>query len=116
MKFIMLCSYVVFSCILFATGYAYPQIKHWSILAIGECGFHAILSSVILCSRIADAGRIAAIFWQVLSLIFTVVLLLTAEIRQENGWLIGVLFLSGFSLIVTIAMSRFLKVGCETIR
>jgi len=116
MKLIVFCSYVLFACILFASGCVYPQIKHWSILAIVECGFHAILSSVILFSRIADAGRISAVFWHAVSLILAVVLLLTAEMRQEIGWLIGALFLSGFSLIATVAMAKFLKVGCETSR
>jgi hypothetical protein len=114
MKVTIFISYVVFSCILFTTGHFYPQIKQSLFLAIGECGFHAILSSVVLFSKMSDAGRISAMFWQALSLMFTVILLLTAGLRQENGWLVGALFLNGFSLIVTISMVRWLKVGCET--
>ena len=69
---------------------------------------------IVASCKMADAGRIAAWFWQGISTILCVVLLLTYALRQEGGWLLAAAVLAGFTLLVTLVLSLVLKPDSAT--
>jgi len=114
MKIILLVAYVIAAGLVLLGGLVYPQVKEWSYWAAGACGLHALLSLIVASCKMADAGRIAAWFWQGISTILCVGLLLTYFLKQEGGWLLAAAVLAGFTLLVTLVLSMVLKPDSAT--
>lgn len=114
MKIILIAVYIIAAGLVLLGGLVYPQVKEWSYWAVGACGLHALLSLIVVSSKMADAGRIAALFWQGISTLLCVGLLLTYALRQEGGWLLAAAVLAGFSLLVTLVLTLALKPDSAT--
>lgn len=114
MKIILLSVFAVAAGLVLLGGLVYPQVKEWSYWAAGACGLHALLSLIVASCKMADAGRIAAWFWQGISTLLCVGLLLTYALRQEGGWLLAAAVLTGFTLLVTLVLTLVLKPDTAT--
>ena len=114
MKIILIAVYVIAAGLVLLGGLVYPQVKEWSYWAAGVCGLHMLLSLVAASCKMADAGRIAAWFWQGISTILCAGLLLTYALRQEGGWLLAAAVLAAFTLLVTLVLTLVLKPDTAT--
>jgi len=114
MKIILLSVFAVAAGLVLLGGLVYPQVKEWSYWAAGACGLHALLSLIVASCKMADAGRIAAWFWQGISTLLCVGLLLTYALRQEGGWWLAAAVLAGFTLLVTLVFTLVLKPDTAT--
>lgn len=113
-KIILIAVYVIAAGLVLLGGLVYPQVKGWSYWAAGACGLHALLSLTVASGKMADTGRIAAWFWQGLSTLLCVGLMLTYALRQEGGWLLAAAGLTGFTLLVTLVLTVVLKPDTAT--
>lgn len=115
-KIILLVIYFIAAGFVLLGGLVFPQLKEWSYWAAGACGLHALLSLIVASCKMADAGRIAAWFWQGISTPLCVGLLLTYALREEGGWLLAAAVLAGFTLLVTLVFTLVLKPDAATRR
>ena len=114
MKIILIAVYAVVAGLVLLSGVIFQEIKEWSYWAAGACGLHALLSLIVASCKMADAGRIAAWFWQGISTLLCVCLLLTYALRQEGGWLLAAAVLAGFTLLGTLVLTLVLKPDSAT--
>ena len=114
MKIILIAVYVVAALFALLCGWLYPAVLRWSYLAAGACVLHGVLSLVVAVRPMADAGKIAAWFWQGLSTLITAGLLLAYAFRQEGGWFLAAAALTGFTVLVTLVLALVLKPDSAT--
>jgi FtsH-binding integral membrane protein len=109
MKIILIAIYGMAAAFALLCGWFYPAAMRWSYLAAGACGLYGILSLIVATRPMADAGRIAAWCWHGLSALVTVGLLLVYVLRQEAGWFLAAVAVTGFSVLLTLVFALVLK-------
>ena len=109
MKIILTATYGIAAAFALLCGWFYPVAVRWSYLAAGACVLYGILSLMVALRPMADAGKIAAWCWHGLSGLVTLSLLLAYVLRQEGGWFLAAVALTGFTVIVTLVFALVLK-------
>lgn len=111
MKIILVSVYGMAALFALLCGWLYPEALPWSYLAAGACVLYGILSLIVAVRPMVDAGKIAAWYWQGLSGLITLGLLLAYVLRQEGGWFLAAAALTGFTVLVTLVLALVLKRG-----
>ena len=108
-QIILLLVYAVAAFIVFVTGLFYSELLVWSHNSMAMCGWHAILSLVVSTGNVADAGRIAVYFWNALSTLLCVGLLMIHALENQSGWLLIAVGVAVFALVLTVVVRLVLK-------
>ena len=108
-KIILFTIYMIAAGLVLLAGVLFPQVRDWSHWAACACGIHAILALVVAFRNISIAGRIAAWFWQAISALICVILLLLWNSEHHNGWLLGAFTVGCFTFIVTLVFCLVMK-------
>jgi len=109
MKIILTVIYLIAAGLALLAGVLFPQVHEWSYWAAGACAIHWILALIVAFCGMPSASRAAAWFWQTISAVICVALLLVWNLAQHNDWLMGAITVGCFTLIVTFVFSMILK-------